>query len=95
MARPLPPQGFYVSNIRKWLAHQKFTQEQVDRVLAMPERVEVIYSSGTTKGNYYYSPDTHSDQWNHLTWTCLPSVKEAAACYDYHATNPTAKELPQ
>lgn len=95
MARPMPKQGFYVWNVRKWAARQKLTSEQLERVLAQPSQINAIYSSGTTKGNYYYDPQHHSDQWNFLTWTCVPSVKEAAECYDYYETNPTNKELPR
>ncbi len=95
MARPLPKQGFYVWNVRKWAAAQKLTQEQLDRVLSMPESMNATYCSGGTKGNFYYDPQHHGDQWNFLTWTCVPSVKDAAANYDYHETNPTGKPLPE
>lgn len=96
MARPLPKQGFYVYNVRKWVASKGgLTQEQVDRVLAVDDGLSVVYCSGTTKGNFYYDPKHHGDQWNFLTWTCVPSVKDAEANYDYHADNPTMKELPK
>lgn len=96
MARPLPKQGFYVWNVRKWAARENLTPEQLARVLAVQaHRTSVVYCSGTTKGNFYYEPETHGDQWNFLTWTCVPSVKEAAAHYDYYEANPTSKELPR
>jgi len=94
MARPLPLKGFYVYNVRKWAQANDITGERLENVLSMPERINVIYCNGTTKGNFYYCPTVHSDQWNFLTWTCVPSVKDAAAHYDYHETNPTNKELP-
>ena len=95
MARALPKKGFYVWNVRKWAASQNITDEQLTRVLAQSSKLNAVYSSGTTKGNFYYNPEFHGDQWNFLTWTCVPSVKDAAAHYDYHETNPTDKELPQ
>lgn len=95
MARPLPKKGFYVWNVHKWLSTTKFTDEERERVLAaQPDTLNDIYCSGTTKGNYYYDPQHHSDQWNFLTWTCVPSVKHAESEYDYHEENPTDKSLP-
>lgn len=95
MARPLPKKGFYVWNVRKWAEGQKLTEEQKARVFAaQPDTLNVVYCSGTTKGNFYYDPAHHSDQWNFLTWTCVPSVKKSEAEYDYYETNPTEKPLP-
>ena len=94
MARPLPKKGFYVWSVHKWIAANKLTDEQKERVLAQPRMLNVVYCSGTTKGNFYYDPQHHSDQWNFLTWTCVPSVKSAAAEYDYQEENPTSKPLP-
>lgn len=95
MARPLPRKGFYVNNLQKWAAAHCITGERLQRVLDAAKGVSVVYCSGTTKGNLYYDPEVHGDQWNHLTWTCLPSVKDAEAHYDFHEENPTMKELPQ
>jgi hypothetical protein len=96
MARALPKKGFYVWNANKWADTQKLTQEQRDRLTTMADYIDVTYyCNGTTKGNFYYDPVHHSDQWNFLTWTCVPSVKDAADHYDYHETNPTDKPLPE
>jgi hypothetical protein len=95
MARPLPKKGFYVWSVHKWVDSQKLTDEQKARVFAQMNKPNVVYCSGTTKGNFYYDPAHHGDQWNFLTWTCVPSVKSAAAEYDYHETNPTDKPLPE
>jgi hypothetical protein len=94
MARPLPKKGFYTWNCLKWAKAQKLPQDKIDKLLSSSLDINVIYSSGTTKGNFYYEPVHHDDQWNALTWTCLPSVKEAEAHYDFSEENTTPHPIP-
>jgi hypothetical protein len=53
-----------------------------------------MFVSGTTKGNFYRRPETHSPNWNKLLWTCVDSQKELDEHYVYYETNPTSLELP-
>ena len=57
--------------------------------------MNVTYCSGTTKGNYYHDPAYHGPGWHFLTWTCVPSVRDAEDYYDYSESNPTQFPLPE
>ena len=96
MARPLPKKGFYVWNVEKWIAAEKLSKEAADNVRAgfKEDGNDVVYVSGTTKGNFYRNVVEHGPDWNKLTWTCVPSVKDAGQYYDFHEDNPTEKQLP-
>lgn len=53
------------------------------------EHTEYIYSSGTTKGNFYYRPWTgHAFKWNTLLWNCVPRQAEMDEKYIYSEIQP-------
>lgn len=82
--RKLPKQGFYV-----------FKDEQGKVDCSNPMNLNILYCSGTAAGNFYWNPEFHRPSWNKLQWTCLPSVKEIEADYEYHETNPIQVEIPE
>jgi hypothetical protein len=88
--RKLPKQGYYVFNYEKCV--DKNTKILID--ISDKKNLNIVYCSGATKGNFYWNPKFHSEQWNSLLWTCTPSVKESEEQYDYYEINPIDVDIP-
>jgi hypothetical protein len=91
MARKLPKQGYYVYNYKKCRGEKNAAPTDITNKLDL----SIVYCSGTTKGNFYWDPKSHSEKWNFLTWTCVPSVKDAENEHDYYEQNPIDVEVPK
>lgn len=94
MLRKFPATGFYTFSDAKFIVSEKLNATQIANLKNTSNYKHVVFCSGTTKGNYYIDPNFHGNTWNFLTWTCVPSIKSAAECYDFSLTNPTNIPLP-
>jgi hypothetical protein len=94
--RKFPIKGFYVWSLAKFCKINNFSEEKTRELLSKEttDDIDVVYVSGTTIGNYYFNPKWHGPQWNKLSWTCVPSLKESLYQYDYVMENPTSVPVP-
>lgn len=91
--RKFPKQGYYVYNFEKHTSNVPL--EHVLPVdVSNPSKLDIVYCSGTTKGNFYWDPRHHDAQWNRLLWTCVPAINQTDLLYDYYETNPIDVQLP-
>jgi hypothetical protein len=82
--RKFPTPGFYAFNAAKCVPGA--TKKE-------PDNTSVIYVTGTTTGNKYRDPENHSNKWNDLTWTCVPTIKRMEEERDFYPENPTSLPL--